>query len=99
MRSLLTLLGLRQPTYEVALDAVAPAEVIPETVSVVAPVTLEPDVIIVTSLGTSTIPLPPVMMHGMVTPSCSLTTGMVSFRKLLPLILYLFCFFLLFIFM
>lgn len=64
-----------------AVEISMPIMVTPETVSEAAPAIPEPYVVIVAGLGTGVIPLPPIMMPGMITPSRSPTTGLVFFRK------------------
>lgn len=50
-------------THEVTSDVSTPIAVTPETISEVVSVTSEPDIIIVTSLGTGVIPSPSVMVR------------------------------------
>lgn len=71
-------------THEVVSDVFVPVAVTLESVSKFAPTTSEPNVIIVTDLGTGTIPLLAVMMSGMATLSHSSTTRLVFSRKFNP---------------
>lgn len=71
-------------TPEVIPNVAVPAEVILEIVSAPLPTISEPDVVSITSLGTDTIPSPPVMILGMTTLPCSSTTGLVYSLKFSP---------------
>lgn len=68
---------LKATTHEVASDIATPAEVISEIVYASTPAIPKPDIIIVAGLGIDTIPLPPVMMHGIKTLSHSPITRLV----------------------
>lgn len=71
-------------THEVVFDVLAPMAVTPVTFSEAALVTSEPNVVIVTGLGTGAIPSTSVMMHGMATPQRSPTIGLISSHKFNP---------------
>lgn len=62
-----------------------PMATIQEVAPDVAAAISEPEVVIVTGIGTSAIASPPVMIPKMATPPCSLTTGLVSSHKFSPI--------------
>lgn len=68
-------------THEVVSNVATLVAVTPEIVSKAAPITFELDVVILTNLGISAIPLPSVMIPGMTTPPHSPITRLVSSHK------------------